>query len=203
VAIIGVIVGFFQLFKDSKEKQSQINVLTDLAKESALQTNHLASQVDEMIEGNKLLAKHVNLIQENVSINEKTFILEQDRNDLDKQQRKNEIKPVFDIIQYNSVDNQIILNLQVSKGTAKYVKVEVENENIQVSAECNYSDKLILPYYVMELKISSNSTIYVDINSISLNVKLFYMDVENTMYYQEIKGVQQSGLKIGVPIEVV
>ncbi len=39
IAIIAVIKGFSQLNKDSKDKQKQIDSLTTLAKESALQTS--------------------------------------------------------------------------------------------------------------------------------------------------------------------
>ncbi len=66
IAIIGVFVGFYKLYIDGKNKQNQINVLTDLAKESKEQTIHLSAQVDQMIEGNKLQTKYLSLFERTV-----------------------------------------------------------------------------------------------------------------------------------------
>ena len=203
IAIIAAIVGFIQLYKDSKEKQSQINTLTKLANESALQTNHLSSQVDEMIKGNTLLTENVNLIQRTVSIKEESLNIQHEKNELDKQQRKNEIKPVFTIIQHNLNDNRIILNLQVERGIAKFIKVEEQQvEKIHIIAECNHLDNLIPQKQVMELQIKSNPTIHLEINKINLNVRLFYKDINDNLYYQEIEGVYDNGLNIHEPIEI-
>lgn len=46
IAIIGAIVGFFVLYRDSKEKQSQIDTLTKIAEETEKQTSQLISQVN-------------------------------------------------------------------------------------------------------------------------------------------------------------
>jgi len=203
VAIVGVIWGWIQFRKDSKEKQTQIDILTVLAAESKKQTIHLSSHVDEMIKGNTLLTENVNLIQRTVSINEESLNIQHEKNELDKQQRKNEIKPVFTIIQYNLNDNIIILNLQVERGIAKFVKVIGQQvEKINVTAECNHLDNSIPQKQVMELQIKSNPTIHIEINKINLNVRLFYEDINDNLYYQEIEGVYDNGLNIHEPIEI-
>lgn len=73
IAIIAAIVGFIKLFRESKDQQSQIHSLSILAKESKEHTLHLSSQVDQMIQGNKLQLEYISLFQNYVSTNIKSL----------------------------------------------------------------------------------------------------------------------------------
>ena len=213
IAIIAGIVGFIQLYKDSKEKQTQINVLTDLAKESALQTNHLSAQVDQMIEGNKLQSMYISLFQRTVSTNEESLIIKHEKNELYKQIRKNEIKPNFNLsLLSNDYDIQpdkpliekdnIKLGFQNigEKATLiEYIELEKNSQNIDMSNILNkeylknQGFKVDFKWFYLKKQKSD----------LFIHFKLVFEDEDRNKYYQIFEGTYKGNFVITKPIEII
>ena len=213
VAIIAVIVGFYQLFKESKEKQSQINVLTDLAKESKEQTIHLASQVDQMIEGNKLQTKYISLYQITVSTNEESLKIQQEKNNLDKQLRKNEIRPNFRIAILPNFDVYFLGESSTEKDNIRlgfqnigenatllgYFELEDNSQNIDA---LNYLNKDYPQNKGFEMNFK---WFYLKKpkSHLFIHFKLIYEDIDNNKYFQIFEGSYNGDFKISKPEEII
>lgn len=180
VAIIGVLWGFYQFYKDAKEKQTQIDALTELAKESREQTNHLASQVDQM--------KRANDIQE---ANIKTQL----------HQRKLDIKPNFRIGIRNSDLNNVSYNIINSGETAKLLNYELLDGNQMNVTECTELGKVIHNEYSFIIFLKP---IPVGLNTYQCNtsIKIIYEDRQGYQYYQEINANGIVNATISEPIEI-
>lgn len=213
VAIVGVIVGFYQLFKDSKEKQSQIDTLTALAKESKEQTIHLASQVDQMIEGNNLQSRYISLYKITVSTNEELLKIQQEKNNLDKQLRKHEIRPNFHIA---ILSNFYVYNLGESRPEIDNIKLGFQNigENCTlleyVELERN-SQKIDLLNFLNK-EYPKNKGFIIEFKWFHLNnnksdlfihFKLIYEDIDRNKYFQIYEGSYNGDFKISKPIEII
>lgn len=212
IAVIAVIVGFYQLFKDSKEKQNQIDTLTSLAKESKEQTIHLASQVDQMIVGNNLQTRYISLFQITVSTNEESLKIQQEKNNLDKQLRKNEIRPNFNIATLSNfnvyylgesphVKDNIRLGFQNIGENAtllEYIELEGNSQNIDISNYLNKEypkmDRFEIDFKWFYLKKPKSDLL--------IHFKLIYEDIDKNKYFQIFEGSYNGDFKISKPVEV-
>jgi uncharacterized protein YfcZ (UPF0381/DUF406 family) len=189
IASIGAVVGYILLIKDGKEKQSQINVLTDLAKEAKEQTNHLASQVDQMNEGNKLQTEYVRLFQRNVEINDK--------------KRKNEIKPYFVFNAMEHRDYGVNMILVLLGQPAKLIGSEsIEDDNIIPSLSDNYLDNKVIKGNIVNLKIQDKTRAVNFDDYKLLKIKIVFEDTDSNKYFQIIEGTYSGGIEIHEPIEI-
>jgi hypothetical protein len=188
---IGVIIwGFSQLNKDSKDKQKQIDSLTDLAKEAKEQTKHFSLQVDEMIKGNKLQTEYVRLFQRNVELSDK--------------KRKQEIKPYFhENISTSHDNNDVKMSLIFMGQPAKIIKVEsVEDENIIPSFICDNIDNIVIKGHTVIINIHDKISVLNFDDKKLLKIKIVFKDIDGNEYFQLIEGTYLSGMKIHEPIEI-
>jgi len=98
VAIIAVIWGWFQFRWDSKEKQNQIDTLTALAKETALQTK-------EMIESNRIQSDHLKKYEEHFEIIKSSNQREAEKRESEIKLKILEVKPKFKLVNFEEFEN--------------------------------------------------------------------------------------------------
>jgi len=200
-AIVGVIVVFYQLFKDSKDKQSQIDVLTGLAKESKEQTNHLSSQVDQMIEGNKLQTEYISLFQKSVSFSEQSIQLTEEQKKLDEKRNKLAIRPFFTLGEVNITQYFVSLLVTNCGETTTLIDYE-ELENNAMKSDINKD---------LNKGIPKNKSILLNLSHFppekikdecSINLKIIYEDIQGNKYYQIIEGKYYGPFNIQKQVEI-
>jgi hypothetical protein len=202
VAIIGVFYGFYQFYKDSKEKQSQIDTLTVLATESKEQTIHLASQVDQMIEGNKLQTEYISLFQKSVSFSEQSIQLTEEQKKLDEKRNKLAIRPFFTLGEVNIT--QYFVSLPVTNYGETTTLIGYEKlENNSMESDINKDLNKGIPKNKSILLNLSPSPPEKIKDECSINLKIIYEDSQGNKYYQIIEGKYYGPFNIQKQVEIL
>lgn len=203
VAIVGVIWGWCQFRKDSKEKQSQIDSLTDLAKESALQTK-------EMIESNRIQINNLKKYEEHFEIIKSSNQREAEKRESDIQQSKLSIRPEFIFGSnregltsfYNGMPRPLETTLTIiNRGEKAYIEnVEFDNKSMKDDTT-PLMNKMIMKDKGIQLKFSPIQP-YDSYKECLIKFKLIYTDGEGNKYYQNIDGKFVGQPNISKPIEM-
>jgi len=195
IAIIAVIYGWSQLRKDSKEKQTQIDTLTALAKETALQTQ-------EMIEGNRLQIEHLKKYEEHIEIIKSSNQREAEKRESEIQLRISEVKPKFNLEEtkkyldgkYFELSSNMTFVVEGFKFTfknlgekAKIIDVEEMGLNsFIININPNFGEEIEkMKTFTIVLKPDSSTFSMEDCN---LKFKLTYEDILGNVYFQIITG---------------
>lgn len=202
IASIGAVVGFILLIIDSKEKQSQINVLTNLATESKEQTIHLASQVDQMIKGNKLQNDFVSLFQRYVLSNDKSLDTQIRFQLLERKKRKQDIQPIFSISSQSF--NYGIFELVLMNDGKQANNVDVINDSedsVMPSITTKPQDGIVNFKHGLRIVISDNP---VPIDTVqNIQIKIIFTNDDKNKYFQIIDGCYNDKLIIHPPEEII
>ena len=202
IAIVGVIWGWIQFRKDSKVKQTQIDTLTVLATESKEQTIHLASQVDQMIEGNKLQTEYISLFQKYVSFSKQSIQLTEEQKKLNEKRNKLTIRPFFTLGEVTRNEHFITLPV-INYGETTTIIDYLELDNNSMKSDIvnglnkgfpkNTALILSLSHFPPERKK----------DECSINIKIIYEDIQGNKYSQIIEGKYYGPFNIQKQVEII
>lgn len=201
VAIIASIIGFRQLYRDNKNKENQINSLTALAQESKNQTEHLSSQVDQMIQGNKLQTEYISLFQRYVATNEKSLEYQSELKILEMKKRKKEIMPKLSFSFSNQNPQLMKVSFTNRGGIAKITSCEKLQRNSMNSNLDFFKNREILNNEIIEIEFTP-APFGLATNQCSIEQKIITEDVDGNQYYQIIEN-SKGNISIGKPEEII
>ena len=194
IAIGAAIIGFIQLFRKSRDNQIQIDSLAQLAKQSENQSEQLASQVEQMIEGNKLQAEHISLLQKSLSIIESDSKLKEEEKRIEDKRRKFEIRPRIEKDGAAGGPESITYFFINKGGAVKFTGHEALKSNSCTNNVGQLIDKEIKTNKKFEIQF--NALPGLKLVQCNVSIKLFFMDVEENKYSQIIEGNPDGGIKL-------
>ncbi|HUX53326.1 MAG TPA: hypothetical protein VMV56_02810 [Williamwhitmania sp.] len=199
IAIVAALIGFIQLFRKSHDNQLQIDSLTQLAKQSENQTEHLAAQVEQMIEGNQLQVEHINLLQKSLSIIESDSRLKEEQMELQDKRRKFDIRPRIEMNGAARGPAHMNCFFNNKGGTAKITGFEELETN-----SCSNNISLFIDREIetnKSFEIHFNAPPNLKLAQCNVSVKLFFTDIDDNEYSQIIEGNPISGIKVNKAVE--
>jgi hypothetical protein len=193
IQAIGVILAFlvsipalFKLFAKDKERSEQIESLRKMAESQSLSTSNLIDQLEETKRQTLLLAESNEILKAQGEFQKSMFLKEnstnQERLDLDKLKRRNEIKPYF--ILGGSSRTGLAYHI-VIKNTGKFAKnitITYSNLNNIEFSSLNSSMDHISNDGSFALKATIKDVGFL----FTYNVDLNFTDEENNHYVQKI-----------------
>lgn len=202
IAIVGAIYAFVKLFIKDKEKQLQIDSLTKIAEENENQSIYLASQVEQMIESNKIQTEYLKLFQESAIANKDTAEIEKERIELEKKQRKISIKPQLKFSHGTKTPEYNKMTL-INKGGDKAKIIEFKelernsvNHNIKDWIEHEIGKNQPLNF------IFKPKPFGVMIDQCFADIEVIFEDIDGNKYYQLIDGPGNK-IKVNPPLEYI
>ena len=210
LGVPSVVWGVVSLFKKDKEQERKIASLENIAREQNDIVIQLKAQADQMIlqseyqryqsslmlDSNKLLEKQLE-IQTNAFLHEKN--IEEQKIALEEKKRLNEIKPYFITNSSGSSTNDFFVYLNNKGGEAINLRIE------EIRAEHIHLNPLKANFRVdkgdrFEIRGRVNTQTFVNGNNVSFEIKLIYEDIDNNIYYQEIKRMNNGRYIVDEPI---
>ncbi len=200
IAIIAGIFAFIKLFLRDKEKEQQIKNLTDIAKQSSMQTQQLSSQAGHMEESNRLFKEQIDVLKERLLLAKGDIEIKEKEREIEIRVRKNNIKPLF--YQENGFGSIELLKLILRNkgGECKILRVDViDGEDLLKIDESIYNsvisknEDVTLCFRSLDERRNANNIDYI--------FDLVYENIDGNKYSQRFscRGIS---CRIGQPVEL-
>ena len=200
IAICAAIYAFTQLNNDNKEKQSQINSLVNLAKQSSKQTGHLSEQVDQMIEANKIQSNYVMAFEKLVLTTEQNYQLKKDKEESESIFKKKALKPKLVLADSRLIEAIIECTIVNTCGKAIFQSLKqlegsgFQCSNVPISGfEILQQRRFTLNFTRIELALNISK---------GLEHRIYYSDALGNEYYQDFEGSGKTTFKLTEPKEI-
>jgi hypothetical protein len=183
VAIIASIFAFVKLFIRDKEKAQQIESLSELARQSQLQTQQLFSHSIHMNEANILLREQIEIFKERLSIEKINQGQREKEKEIEKRIRKNDIQPT--IYQTNGHGTNELLKIELTNkgGQAKIIRVDIIEGSTKVRADERLYDKVVGKSEEFTIIIKSLNQ-NINANNVDYSFDLIFENADNELYSQ-------------------
>lgn len=200
IAVIAGIYAFFKLFTRDKDKEKQIQSLTEIAKQSAMQTQQLFSQAGHMEESNRLFREQIEVLKERTLAQKSEQELAEKEKEIVKRIRKNDIKPIF--YQENGIGAFNWLKIEIANkgGQCKLLKVDMIEGGELLAIDKRINDTILSNGDVITLLFNSLNN-SMNANNFVYTFDLKFENIDGNRYSQRFscKGIT---CKIGQPLEL-
>ena len=131
VAVFAGIYAFISLFRRDEDREKQIESLTEVAKQTTMQTQQLSAQSGHMEESNRLFREQIEILKERLILQKNDQEQKEKEKEIDKRIRKNDIKPLFYQENGHGTNSYIKIELKNKGGQAKLIRVDmIEGANL-------------------------------------------------------------------------
>lgn len=189
--------GIFKLFIKDKDQVQKLKFIEEQVEEFRKQTSQFELQTQLMIESNQLLEKQLQF-QSEVYLQTKSKEAVQE--ELEKQKRKNDIKPRFMFYGANGSGANFTVKLINKGGNAENIKINSVNtdfvsmvplkENLNIDSE-----------HILSLSgIANPSKTYFNSNQVPCEILISFMNIDGDRYLQKITK-SYNGYQVGNPYE--
>lgn len=183
VAIIASIFAFIKLFIRDKEKERQIENLSEIAKQSQLQTQQLFSHSIHMNEANILLREQIEIFKERLGLEKVNKEQREKEKEIEKRIRKNDIQPIFYQTNGHGTNEHLKIELTNKGGQGKIVRISIIEGSDKVRADEKINDKVIGRGEGFTLIIRSLNQ-NINANNINYSFDLTFENVDKDQYSQ-------------------